>query len=74
MRPSDAMVRRLNALGVVDPREQANVGARMADLVMVDGLALILEQGLETLSKGGRTVDMKDLATFVLRRVMEAQR
>ena len=74
MQPSAALVKQLGRLGVVDPKATANVCAALDDLVSVDALAGLLDEGIgKTLAADGR-LDLKDLAAFVLRRMKENQK
>lgn len=73
MAPSDGMRRMLGQLGV-DPREQRNIAAMLDDVVAVDALAQLLDEGMGVVvAKDGR-LDTKDLAAFLLRRIREHQR
>lgn len=74
MRPSDSLLRQLGKLGEVDPRKAINIQAALDDLVSVDSLAALLDEGIGKTLKPGGALDMKDLAAFILRRMKENQK
>jgi len=74
MRPSDSLLRQLGRLGEVDPRKAISIQAAIDDLVSVDALAALLDEGIGKTIKPGGALDMKDLAAFVLRRMKENQK
>jgi hypothetical protein len=74
MRPSDSFARALGRMGVVDPKEQADVCARLDDLVTVDALANLLDEALVATTKGNGNLDLRAVAEHVLRRMKEHQK
>jgi hypothetical protein len=74
MQPSDAFRRQLGRMGVVDPREQANVSARLNDLVTVDTLANLLDEALCATTGGNGTLDLRAVAEYVCRKMKEHQK
>lgn len=74
MRAGGSLLRSLGKLGEVDPRKAIDIGKALDDLVSVDALAALLDEGIgKTVTKDGR-LDMKDLAAFILRRMKENQK
>ena len=74
MQPSNAFAHLLGRVGVVNPREQADVCSRLDDLVTVDALANLLDEALVATTKGNGTLDLHKVAEFVLMRMKEHQK
>lgn len=72
MRSTRATERDLARLGQ-DPRSAASLTATLDHLMAVDVFAELLEQEMIAAAPGG-TIDFKDMAARILRRMGEAQR